>query len=61
MLQELEALGGVEAPTYRHFWDWVRKSFTPSYQKEIEQVLRQSVDVYDLEQKMKTLRRRGML
>jgi hypothetical protein len=61
MHNELEALGGVETPTSTDFWSWVKKTFTPSYQDEIEHYLKQSADVFDLEFRMKMLARRGMI
>lgn len=60
-MHELEALGGVYAPKLSDFWSWVRKSFTPSYQSEIESYLGDSVDHKDLETRTRTLMRRGML
>ena len=60
-MHELEALGGVYAPTMSDFWSWVRKAFTPSYQNEVEMYLKDSVDHKDLETRMQTLMRRGML
>ena len=61
MYKELEALGGVSAPTMSDFWSWVKKAFTPSYQNEVEMYLGDSVDHKDLENRMRTLMRRGML
>ena len=61
MYKELEALGGVSAPTMSDFWSWVKKAFTPSYQNEIEDYLGNSVDHKDLETRTRTLMRRGML
>ena len=61
MYKELEALGGVSAPTMSDFWSWVKKAFTPSYQSEVEMYLGESVDHKDLETRMRTLMRRGML
>jgi hypothetical protein len=45
----------------KDFWDWVKKTFTADYQKEIEAYLADSVSHYDLEQRIKTLMRRGMI
>ena len=61
MHKELEALGGVSTPSLSDFWGWVKKSFTPSYQSEIEYYLKDSVDHKDLESRMATLMRRGLL
>ena len=44
MYKELEALEGVHAPKLSDFWSWVKKTFTPSYQNEIESYLGDSVD-----------------
>lgn len=61
MNKELEPLGGVDVPTYNNFWQWVKEAFTPSYTSEIEAYLNQSTDHADLEQRITTLQRRGML
>jgi hypothetical protein len=61
MNKELEALGGVNAPKLSDFWAWVGRTFTPSYQNEIEGYLSDSVDHKDLETRTRTLVRRGML
>lgn len=59
----LDPLGGVEVPslTLNTFWSWVRNAFTSSYQTEIEQYLAQATDHADLEHRMTTLSRRGLL
>ena len=61
MYKELEALGGVSAPTMSDFWSWVRKAFTPSYQNEVEMYLKDSVDHKDLQTRVDILIRRGMI
>ena len=61
MYKELEALGGVHAPTMSDFWSWVRKAFTPSYQNEVEMYLKDSVDHKDLQTRVDVLIRRGMI
>jgi hypothetical protein len=61
MNKELEALGGVHVPSLSDFWTWVRKTFTPSYQRGVDIYLESSVDHKDLESRMKTLMRKGML
>lgn len=61
MYNELKAMEGVSVPSMFDFWSWVTKSFTPSYQKEIDNYLKESTDIFDLEQRMKTLRYRGMI
>ena len=43
------------------FWEWVKVTFTPSYQNEIELYLQDATDVFDLEERMKRLRYRGMI
>jgi hypothetical protein len=40
---------------------WIREAFTPSYQEEVEQYLSQATDLADLERRMYTISRRGML
>jgi hypothetical protein len=57
----LEALGGVETPTYKNFWNWARRTFTVSYQDEVQYYLEQSADTAELENRMKLLQKRGML
>ena len=44
----------------KDFWQWVLKSFQPQIQDEIEEYLSQSVDIRDLEERMKRLMYRGM-
>lgn len=61
MQNHLEPLGGVDVPKIADFWDWVKETFTPSYQNEVQHYLSQSVDLTDLEQRMKYLKIRGML
>jgi hypothetical protein len=48
-------------PSFRDFWKWVLEAFTPSYQDEIDAYLAQSTSIYDLEQRMRQLEKRGML
>lgn len=60
-MKELEALGGVSVPSFNEFWAWVKKTFTPSYQSEITNYLKDSTDIFDLENRMKALQRRGMI
>jgi|688.fasta_scaffold256959_3 hypothetical protein len=45
----------------KEFWDWVLKTFTVDYQKEIEAYLADATNHYDLEQRMRNLMRRGMI
>jgi hypothetical protein len=61
MSRELEALGGVYVPSLSDFWKWVGKTFTPTYQSEVELYLSEAVDHRDLETRMRSLMRRGML
>ena len=61
MNNHLKAFGGVHIPSIKDFWSWVEKAFTPSYQKEIDMYLKDSVDHKDLESRMTTLMRRGLL
>ncbi len=61
MNNSLEPLGGIDVPKIADFWDWVKVTFTPSYQTEVQQYLSQSADICDLEHRMKTLKVRGML
>jgi hypothetical protein len=61
MAKELEALGGVDTPYMSNFWNWVKQTFTISYQDEISHYLNQSVDYVDYENRVRTLQRRGMI
>ena len=61
MSRPLDAFAGVDVPELSHFWDWVRKAFTPSYQDEVEMYLNESVDHNDLQNRVTTLMRRGLL
>ena len=61
MTKELEALGGVDTPYMSNFWNWVKRTFTISYQDEIESYLAQSVDYVDFDNRMRNLQRRGMI
>lgn len=61
MAKELEALGGVDAPSLSNFWNWVKRSFTLSYQGEIESYLANSVDSVDFDNRIRILQRRGMI
>lgn len=57
----LEALEGVDAPSLNNFWDWVKKTFTADYRREIEEYLAESVDHHDVERRIKLLQKRGMI
>jgi hypothetical protein len=48
-------------PDLSEFWQWVKKTFTISYQSEIEAYLADSVDYKDFDNRMEVLRRRGMI
>ena len=61
MHKELEPLAGVDAPTLKDFWNWVKTTFTPHYRTEIEAYLAESVDHVDVENRIRTLQRRGMI
>lgn len=61
MSKPLDAFGGVDVPSMSHFWDWVHKAFTPSYQNEVEVYLKDSVDHKDLQTRMDNLMRRGLI
>lgn len=60
-MKELDALGGIYVPTFNEFWSWVKETFTPDYQAEINSYLKDSKDMFELESKMTALRRRGMI
>jgi hypothetical protein len=57
----LDALSGVETPSLTDFWQWVKKTFTLTYQSEIEAYLADSVDHSDVERRIRVLQRRGMI
>ena len=61
MSKELDALSGVETPSLKDFWSWVKKSFQPSYQSEIEAYLATSTSHWEVEDRIKRLQRRGMI
>ena len=60
-MAELDALSGVETPSLTDFWQWVKKTFTPTYRTEIEAYLADSVDHVDVERRINLLQRRGMI
>ena len=61
MSNGLDALSGVETPSLNDFWQWVKKTFTPAYRSEIEAYLADSTDHADVERRILTLQRRGMI
>jgi len=61
MHKELEPLAGVDTPALADFWSWVKKTFTVSYEGEIEAYLADSTDHADLENRIRRLQRRGMI
>ena len=61
MSKELDALSGVETPSLTDFWNWVKKTFTISYQSEVESYLADSVDYVDYENRVRNLQRKGMI
>lgn len=61
MSKELDALSGVETPSLTDFWNWVKKTFTPSYRNEIESYLADATSHADVENRIRTLQRRGMI
>ena len=61
MSNGLDALSGVETPSLTDFWNWVKKTFQPSYRTEIEAYLADSVDMVDVERRIKLLQQRGMI
>lgn len=60
-MNDLKAFEGVHIPSVKDFWSWVEKAFKPSYQDEVHSYLSESVDHKDLETRMRTLMRRGLL
>ena len=40
---------------------WIKNTFTPPYQKEVEAYLADSTDLCDLERRIEILQRRGMV
>jgi len=59
MSKELDALSGVEIPSLTNFWNWVKKTFTPT--SEVEYYLNQSTDYVDYKNRVRNLQRRGMI
>ncbi len=52
---------GINMHKQTNFWEWVTKTFTPHYIKEIEQFLAEATDHYDLEHRINILSRRGII
>ena len=61
MNNDLKEFDGVHIPSMKDFWSWVGKAFTPSYQDEVEMYLKDSVDHKDLQCRVDTLMRRGLI
>ncbi|MFZ9610100.1 MAG: hypothetical protein ACO294_05290 [Methylococcales bacterium] len=61
MYEELAPLEGIKSPMLSEFWDWVKRTFTADYRLEIERYLGESADVYELENRIKLLQRRGVI
>ena len=59
MAKELDALSGVETPSLADFWNWVKKTFTPT--SEVEYYLNQSTDYVDYKNRVRILQQRGMI
>ena len=51
----------LDSPSLTDFWQWVKKTFTPSYRSEIEAYLADSTSHADVENRIKLLQRRGMI
>ena len=46
----------------RSYWlKWIKDTFTPPYQKEVETYLADSADLCDLERRIQILQRRGIV
>jgi hypothetical protein len=43
------------------FLKWIQEAFTPGYRKEIDVYLNEATDVYDLDRRLDTLKKRGMI
>jgi hypothetical protein len=61
MNNDLKEFDGVHIPSMKDFWSWVGKAFTPSYQDEVEMYLKDVVDHKDLQYRVDTLMRRGLI
>jgi len=59
MSKELDALSGVEIPSLTDFWNWVKKTFTPT--SEVEYYLNQSTDYVDYKNRVRILQQKGMI
>lgn len=51
----------LDKTLYQSFIDWARKTFTPSYQEEIDAYFKHCQDVADVDRTILNLQRRGML
>jgi len=61
MNNDLKEFEGVHVPSMKDFWSWVSKAFKPSYQDEVEMYLKDAVDHKDLQYRVDTLMRRGLI
>lgn len=61
MNKELEPLGGVDVPSSKDFWKWLRELFTNYTMSDAERYLHLSTDHADLEHRINTLQRKGLL
>lgn len=52
---------GINMHIQTKFWEWAKQTFTPHYIKEIEEFLKDAKDESELEYKMITLARRGLI
>lgn len=46
---------------FQNFYKWLERTFTRDYQREVEVYLAQATDLADLERRMMSIQRRGML
>ena len=53
--------GSVLDMSVNDLFVWIKDTFTPSYRKEVEAYLADSVDVFDLERRIRILQRRGIV
>jgi len=63
MEKSLDALAGIDVPTFsiEAVKKWLKETFKPAYQNEVEAYLAQSTDYGDFIHRENVLRRRGMI
>lgn len=60
-MDPIAKFGIINKENNMKFLEWITRSFQPHYCEEIYSYLSQSVDLCDLENRMKAIQRRGYL